>query len=142
MRKQFSQKLHDENDKIGRRAVKDLYKALGYSVADNSDIYGIDLFIKKDNRIIAVEVDHKAGWIEPYFVFQSVIVTDRKTKFLEAGCLHAVVNKPCEIILVARSEMILLSQKKENRNKYVPKGEMVYYVPIDKWTEYKKGKDY
>jgi hypothetical protein len=141
-RKPFDQALFDKNDEKGRKAVKELYKALGYKVADHPDPFWIDLLIKQNGTITAVEVDHKAGWKEDIFPFKSVIVNERKRKFLEAGCLHAVVNNPCSTILVARSQMILLSPLTENKNKYVAQGELVYNVPIDKWTEYRKGRDY
>lgn len=91
MGKPFSQKLHDAYDSNAREVVKDYLSALGWTVWDNPDKYGIDLFAKVGDRQIGVEVECKRGWVDE-FKFKSLHIPKRKEKFISDENLFFVLN--------------------------------------------------
>jgi len=107
MGKVFSQELHDRYDSAAREAVKEYLTDLGWTVRDNPDIYGIDLFATVGNRSIGVEVECKRGWIDE-FKFRSLHIPKRKEKFISPENLFFVLNNEMNKAAIVSGDSLAL----------------------------------
>ena len=134
--KKFEQSLHDQYDERGRKIVKDYFKnKFNYNVIDNPNIYGVDLIIYRENKIVGyAEVEVRNSWNTDKFPFDTLNVPLRKKKlfenelptyFFSVNCIHTRM-------FCCDAEIIMGCEIKENKNKYVKKDEYFYKVPVDK----------
>jgi len=128
--KKFDQKLFNENDPKAREVVKGYFKNQRYLVSDNGQ-YDIDLLVG-----VGVEIERRPLWSGSNFPFATVNIPFRKEKFLkEARLKYFVVNNEYTYGLVIDGDEILKYPVKENKNKFVPSGELFYSVPREKFKK-------
>ena len=85
MRKQFSQKLFDENDVACRNAAEGFKGALGIdTLEDSPNQYAVDLIGTLNGEFISyVEVERKIAWKGEKFPFGTVNLPGRKGKYAD-----------------------------------------------------------
>tara|TARA_R110000824_G_scaffold292235_1_gene480625 strand:+ start:78 stop:530 length:453 start_codon:yes stop_codon:yes gene_type:complete len=138
-RKPFNKQLHDENDPKARQAVMAFANQRGLIIRENSDIYGIDLFISGTSRTghvyedMPVEVERRECWSGEHFPFTTIHIPERKTKFFKTNILYAIVNKTYNKFMFCYSDNIIKYGTQEVSNKYMTKGEYFYNVPLNEW---------
>jgi len=83
--KKFDPSLYDKYDDVGRTVVKNYFKSkLNIDAIDNSDLYGVDLILTKNNTVVGyAEVEVRNNWDKDNFPFDTLNVPSRKKKLLE-----------------------------------------------------------
>ena len=134
--KPFDPSLHDRYDSPGRQIVKEyITNKLHLTVKDNPDIYGVDLIIYKENKIVGyAEVEVRNNWSSDAFPYEILNVPYRKKKLLENNkpTFFFSVNKPQTRMFCCTAEIVLESELKENPNKCVKSNEYFYKIPVSK----------
>jgi hypothetical protein len=134
--KPFDPSLHDRYDSPGRQVVKEyITNRLCLTAQDNPDIYGVDLIIYKENKIVGyAEVEVRNNWSSDTFPYDTLNVPYRKKKLLENDkpTFFFSVNKPQTRMFCCTAEIVLNSNVEENRNKYVKSDEYFYKIPVNK----------
>ena len=133
--KPFDQKLHDENDKVAKDAVRDLIKYRWGLDATEGDKYGVDLIVRDGEAVIGyAEVERRHNWVGK-FGFSTVHVPYRKKKFFEMAKETALfaVSQDMTQAMWARGEDILAAPVVKVDNKYLA-DEPFFDVPVAKWT--------
>jgi len=116
MRKQFSQKLFDENDVAARKAAEGIKEALGIdTLEDSPNQYAVDLIgTLKGEFISYVEVERKIGWTGEKFPFRTVNLPGRKGKYAELILPTQFVifnNDYSYAVIIHRDAVIAANQK-------------------------------
>lgn len=90
--KLFDQALYDADDNAIHQVIKWLNR-YGWTLKQNSDLYGIDL-VGTDglNRAAEVEVEVKHHWHGEEFPFDTVHISARKRKFIKPGAFLVMLN--------------------------------------------------
>lgn len=134
--KEFNQALHDETDLIARKACKKLLEDSMYTVVDNPDKHGVDLFlIHKGIHRANIEVEIKTNWHpKKKFEFENVNFLRRKEKYckLTEPTLFIIFNRDLSQYLTVRSDDIMSCPLEEVKNKFVGSGELFRKIPLDK----------
>jgi len=133
--KKFDPSLHNKYDDVGRTVVKNYFKSkLNIDAIDNSDIYGVDLILTKNNNVVGyAEVEVRNNWDKDNFPFDTLNVPSRKKKLLEneMPTFFFSVNKILTRMFCCKAEIVLQCPLVENKNKYVKDGEYFYKVPVN-----------
>lgn len=134
VRKTFSPSLHQENDDLAKAAGVEFLKGFDFvsSIAQNENIYGVDLKFTDGDYARSLEVEVKRVWKGPAFPYSTVQVPERKVKYFETGSDYLLLNNEATVCIVIDAETILASPKVEVPNKYVSSGEMFFQVPVSK----------
>lgn len=136
--KSFSQSLHDETDLLARNAAKKLLEDSMYSIVDNPDIHGVDLFlIHKGIHRANIEVEIKTNWKpRTKFTFDTVNFLRRKEKYcrLSEPTLFVIFNRDLSQYVTVPSGVVMDCPLEEVKNKYVGSGEFFRKIPLDKVT--------
>jgi hypothetical protein len=145
-RKRFSKSLFDDNDEVARMAVEQLKHHFGVDeFRDSESRYTVDREgWKAEEHLVNVEVEVKHNWKRGLetFPYDTIHLPKRKEKYLE-------LDKPTHFVIFS-SDMegaIVFSDKtvkdyavmKEVPNKFVPKGEMFFNIPVNKTSWLKIG---
>lgn len=137
MRKQFSQRLFDENDVNARHAVERLRHYFGIDeFRDSKNVYTIDREgFRSGNHVLNVEVEVKHNWGQgtTQFPFRTIHLPQRKEKYFD-------LDKPTYFVIFSSDlkGAIVFSDRtvkehamlKEVPNKFVAEGELFYDVPL------------
>lgn len=138
--KKFDKKLHQENDAIAKRLTVDLVKkAFGLDSHQNTDQYGVDLWLIRNGQVIAyAESEIKLVWNTHNFPYQSVQFPERKGKFtnLDKPTLFVMINGLKNRALTVWSKDLKTSPLVEVPNKYKAENELFYQVPLNLVTFY------
>ena len=126
--KKFDKELYEKNDSLAKEAAKKFFAAQGVTAVDNPDKYGVDLLLDTGSSI---EVEVKHTWKDD-FKFDTLQIPARKEKFAKLGCVFMVFNSNITKAFIVHGDIVLASPKKEVYNKYMPKGEMFFQIPVDK----------
>ena len=126
--KKFDKELYEKNDSLAKEAAKKFFAAQGVTAVDNPDKYGVDLLLDTGSFI---EVEVKHTWKDD-FKFDTLQIPARKEKFAKLGCLFMVFNSNITKAFIVHGDIVLASPKEEVYNKYMPKGEMFFQIPVDK----------
>lgn len=134
--KRFDKKLFDDNDAICRKKVKSLFKNSGLKILDNTQRFGVDLLIYKDEEHVGnIELERRKGVFEgSKFKYDTINYPGRKEKFLslELPTYFISFSEDLKNFLVVKDKDIKKSPKEEVRNKYVFNNELFYKVKIEK----------
>jgi len=128
IRKKFNNKLYEQNDNKARVSAKKYWNSIGIKVTDNPDKYGPDLLFD-DGSFLEVEVKHT--WLDD-FPFATVQLPERKEKFAKLSCKFMIFNKTLTKAFLIDSDIVLESDKKKIKNRYMPEGEFFFQIPVDK----------
>ena len=135
LNKKFSQNLHDEFDEIGRTWTKQLFKRYGVTLQDNPDKYGVDLIAyRNQNKVGYVEVEVRTVWNGDKFNYDTLNIPCRKKKLLLMDLPTCLVSWSSngDYGFICNSNVILESDIREAKNKYMLEAEYFYKVPINK----------
>ena len=136
-RKPFSQALHDDNDPVARKRIKDYLEwAHGVKLMENPDKYDIDLICQEDGSIIAgYEVERRHNWLGRDFPFTTLHVPERKAKYAERPypTFYVATNKFVNYALLMPFSELTKAYCQEQKNRFVGDGEFFYNVPVE-WT--------
>lgn len=132
VRKKFDKNLYDDNDTIAKEKVIQYFNRIGMKADHNSDRYGIDLIV---NNKFYCEVEVKHNWKSNTFPFPDLQLSERKRKFAildtdEFPVVFMVMNYDHTNALVVKGRDVLSSPSKEIPNKYEPKGEYFFKIPV------------
>jgi hypothetical protein len=130
MRKQYDQKLSDENDPRGREAAIQHFKTWGIEVTHNPDIYDVDLML--DNGI-ALEVEMRRKWRGPKFPYRTVHFLKRKEKYLDRKMIMMFISDDLEYAMLLREYHIKDCPEKKVYTSENP-DEIVLDVPLNRAT--------
>jgi len=134
--KRFDRQLHDDHDEFGRSVVKKfIAHKFGMNAQDNPDVYGVDLLLYKSDKIVGyAEVEVRNNWKTDHFPFDELNIPLRKKKFfqLDMPLLFFAVKNDGTRLLYCGKSVILSSEIKESKNKYVTSNEYFFKVPIEK----------
>ena len=133
--KKFDPETHRLYDRKAREVGKKFFGDV-YTVKDNPDIYGPDLILyskQNDKFICFFEVEVKTIWLDGPFRWPDVNVPERKGKYFKKGnCGYLLISGDYSQGILIEPRVILESPLREVPNRYVPKGEYFYKVPLDK----------
>ena len=135
MRKRFDPELHKENDKLARKAIKELLKGSGLTVKDNPKVREVDILVYKGKEhLFNIECEIKRVWKGEKFPYDNVQFPERKGKYakLEKPTIFVMFNDDQSKFIALHGKNLIDSPKAEVPNKYVRAGEMFYQVPLDK----------
>jgi len=137
MRKRFDKELYEQNDAKAKAAAKLYYNSQGIEVEKNPKRYGPDLRAFKDGQFIGfIECEIKKVWKDEVFPYETIQFPERKAKYVTQNEDHPVtffmLNKPCNRALIVEGKDMIESKLKEVPNKYVPRGEFFFQVPLNK----------
>lgn len=134
--KQFSQALHNETDLISRKALKKLLEDSMYTIVDNPDKYGVDMFLfHKGIHSCNIEVEIKTNWHpKRSFEFDTVNFLRRKEKYcqLPQPTLFIIFNRDLSKYLTINSSVVMSCPLEEVSNKFNKSGEFFRKIPLDK----------
>ena len=132
--KKFDQDLHDKYDPPARAAVSAWLKMKwGYDTKDNPDKYGTDLIMGKNGiRVGFAEVEVRQ-W-SPTCPFDTIHVPMRKKHMLEVPkTLFFALTQDMTHAYWIQMKDIEQYPVKEISNYKIPRGEMFFDIPIDKF---------
>lgn len=133
--KKFDQQLHKENDAIAKKLTSKLVKKLfNLDSFENTDKYGVDLWLLRNNEIIAyAESEIKLVWNTASFPYPSVQFPERKGKFakLDKPTLFVMINGLKNRALTVWSKDLITSPLVEVPNKYKAENELFYQVSLN-----------
>jgi len=136
-RKQFDQKLFDENDVVAREILKKYLTKGDNTCIDNPNKYGPDL-IFNGKIFMEVEIKHDKRWKQGKdFPFETVQLPFRKNDGEKGGgwesnkILFWILHPSGTEALVFSKGKLEKASLKEVSNKYSKSGEYFYQVPID-----------
>ena len=134
--KPFDEQLFNDNDAKGRNAARAIFLKHGYVAITHPNKYAVDLILYKVNKghIGYVEVGIKHNWIGADFPYNDVVLQQRKLKYinLDKPTFFIMFNTDCSRYLIIRGCDIDTTHIEELQNKYVPYGEMVFKITLDK----------
>ena len=132
--KPFDPDLHNDNDPLGREAVKRYQRTRNRHAIDNPNPYGVDLLIyENDELIFYTEVEVRTCWTNHTFPYPTIHIPERQTKLLtnDKPTLYAVIKPTGTHMLVCSADTILNAPRHEIPNRYLPNNEYFYDVPLD-----------
>lgn len=132
MRKPFEQELHDMYDAPAKSAIATyVERKCGVSVMPNSDQYGVDLLVMKHGKMVgSIEVEVRQWHPCP---FPTIHIPQRKQKFFAENSLFFALTKPMTHAYWIQMKDIEQYPVKEISNYKIPRGEMFFDIPIDKF---------
>jgi len=146
VRKRFSKSLFDDNDEVARNAVDKLKHHFQVDeFRDSETRYTVDREGWKENKhLLNVEVEVKHNWKRGMqtFPYDTIHLPQRKEKYLELDRpTHFVIfSSDMEGAIVFSDDTVKqFAELKEVPNKFVPKGELFFNIPVDKTSWLKIG---
>jgi len=133
-RKKFDYELFKQNDKLARDVGKAYWESKGRTVIDNPDRYGPDLLIDGEYYC---EVEIKRAWKGKEFKYRTCQIPHRKAKYLDKDKYDKpthffIINNEQEYAFYIKGEDVAASPVVEVPNKFVPKGEFFFQIPLSK----------
>ena len=137
VRKRFDKDLFEKYDKKAKRIAKEFYENRGFTTKDNTNRYGVDLILYRDDEHVGfLETEVKAVWKDEPFPYESVQFPERKLKYIidnDKPVTFFMLNAKCNRCLVVEGKDLMNSPLKKVWNKYMRGGnEMFFQVPLDK----------
>ena len=146
VRKRFSKRLFEDNDVLARITVEKLRHHFGVDeFKDSKTRYTVDREGWRENKhLMNVEVEVKHNWKKGMkeFPYETIHLPQRKEKYLN-------MEQPTHFVIFSSDlgGAIVFSDRtvneygelKEVPNKFVPKGEMFFNIPVDKTAWLKLG---
>jgi arginine/ornithine N-succinyltransferase beta subunit len=138
VRKKFSKSLHDQHDDPARAKVKAYFTKQGFRVIDNPNTKGVDLMLldRKTSEVVGyVEVEVKNNWHKKVFQYDTLQLPERKAKYIQLygnNIQYLILSKDLTQAFIIGSLSLKRSPLVEVPNKYVPKGEFFFQVPVKK----------
>lgn len=127
--KRFDKTLHASNDAAAKNAVIEWLEADDWDVAENPDVYGVDLIAERDGRRIWVEVEIKRGWTGD-FPFRSLHIPKRKEKFIRPGVLFMVLDFTLTQAYVVTAETLSRCSLIEKNTSLTSEPDQFFEVPL------------
>jgi hypothetical protein len=134
----FSKTLYEENDLLARNIFTNFAKRRGFTILDNQEDFKHDITIKKDERIINIEVEMKIDYpftSKDTFPFPTVSFLHRKKKFsIDKPFVYVIISKKTNWAVYAESSDIYKDcyRKRVYVNTKHKKGEDLFFrVPKD-----------
>lgn len=136
--KKFDIELFNNNDPKARKVVKKYFKKYGFSLEDNLEKYGPDLFDASNGFFI--EVERREVWKNEEFPFEDVHLPERKAKYFLNSKLdvhYVIISENYKYLGIIFFEKILpyLKDKylKESSNKFIRSGENFFKIPKEEF---------
>ena len=136
--KRFSSNLFKNNDEAAKDAAEFLKEFFGVDkFTDAETRYAIDREgYRGGHHCINVEVEIKQHWKEGHkpFPFEDINLPSRKEKYFELKLptYFVIFSADCKGCMVFSDRTAKNSKLVEVPNRYVPKGEYFYKIPINK----------
>lgn len=149
-RKQFDEKLFEENDARARAAVAKALDSDGIWLRPNDDTYGPDLMVYAGYRHTHyIECEIKRVWAagQETFPWPTIQVPERKLKFTRAGTRTPsgglpraqtwkpvefwVLREDCGMAVIIPEEILTSSLLVEVPNSQIESGEKFFQVPLE-----------
>jgi hypothetical protein len=135
MKKRFSRKLFEQNDRIAKIAGFTYLALSGFAseVKTNKNRYGTDILYKTpegQERLLEVEV--KRVWDGGPFPYDDINILYRKKKYFDDGAEMMLVADDQQSFLLLSAKDILESPVEIVRNAYVYQGEQFFKVSVAK----------
>ncbi len=141
--KKFDKSLYQKNDQDAKdltiKRLTNEWKGQGVSFLENPDRYGVDLWMMRNQEIIAyVECEIKMVWKTYDFPYNTIQFPERKAKFANLGkpTLFCMINDSRDRMLTIWGKDLITSPIKEVPNKYKKTGELFFQVPKSKAVFY------
>jgi|TARA_B100000282_G_C31736673_1_gene493840 hypothetical protein len=145
-RKRFSKRLFEENDELARNAVEHLRHHFGVDCfKDSKNRYTIDREGWRDEtHLMNIEVEVKHNWKKGLeaFPYDTIHLPKRKEKYfgLSKPTYFVIFSSDLQGAIVFSDRTAMEHGKlKEVPNKFVPKGELFYSIPIQRTAWLKCG---
>ena len=133
-RKKFDYELFKQNDKLARDVGKAYWKSKGKTAIDNPDRYGPDLVVDGE---FYCEMEIKRAWKGKEFKYRTCQIPHRKAKYLDKDKYDKpthffIINNEQKYAFYIKGEDVAASPVVEVPNKFVPKGEFFFQIPLNK----------
>jgi len=138
-RKLFSKSLYNAYNTPALMAGKEYLKNKGFKITSSEEDMSVDLQAIKDNKHYFFEVEVKNGWENTWpSSWKDVRIPERKTRLINYAKTN---NKKLTFIIFRRDlkaawtvdgDTVKDCELKEISNRFVPKGEYFYIIPIDR----------
>ena len=139
--KSFDRKLYDEVNDLSIKAVKKYLKAAGHKITSTKEKYTADIESTFKGKHYLTEAEVKLVWDGEWPQhWWNVRVPERKTKLLEQAeredktLTFLYLNKNFTKAWKIDGDVVKKCPLEEVPNRFVPKGEYFYIVPITKAT--------
>ncbi len=136
--KRFSSNLFKNNDEAAKNAAEFLKEFFGVDEFTDGDTkYSIDRKgYRNEHHCINVEVEIKQHWKNGHnpFPFEDINLPQRKEKYfdLDLPTFFVIFSADCQGCVIFSDRTAKNSKLVEVPNRYVPKGEYFYKIPINK----------
>jgi hypothetical protein len=155
--KKWDKSLYEKYDELGKKyashflpkilKLNNAEKYRNVEVKKNSDVYGPDLECYNDGKLIGYfEPEIKNNWDTQKFTFPDLQIPERKAKWVDGHkglpVTFCILRKPVSEGSSARLSIqgmatvtgknVASSPKQMVPNKYIPKGELFFKVPLHK----------
>ena len=133
-RKKFNQGLYNKADRKAKGIIRAYLESKGHSLLDDREIYSCDIE-GRDGQ--GWEVEIKYSWKKEWPPFwRDVRIPYRKKKLLEDtgedNITFFILNNTCKEAWKIPGQVVSKAEVVEVSNKFVPKGELFYSIPIVK----------
>ena len=134
VRKKFSQELYDKADGKAKDLIRSYLQREGHALLDDEEKYACDIE-GKDGQ--GWEVEIKYSWKEEWPPsWRDVRIAYRKKKLLERkgadNITFYILNSMCREAWEISGQTVSESEVVEVSNRFVPRGELFYSIPISK----------
>ncbi len=142
-RKQFSNYLFNMNDERARNTVEALKDFFGVDeFKDSKTRYAIDREGYRDGvHVLNVEVEIKQHWKDGHtpFPFEDINLPLRKEKYfgLREPTYFVIFSADCKGGVIFSDRTASQAPKVEVPNRYVPKGELFFKIPVSRASHFK-----
>ena len=133
-RKKFSQELYDKADHKAKGIIRAYLESEGYSLLDDREKYSCDIE-GRDGQGWEVEIKYswKKEWPPSW---RDVRIPYRKKKLLEDTgedkITFFILNSMCKEAWKIPGQVVSEAEVVEVSNKFVPRGELFYSIPVSK----------
>lgn len=141
--KRFSKYLFEENDEKAKNTVEALKDLFGVDeFKDSTTRYHIDREgYRNGSHVVNVEVEIKQHWKDGHesFPFEDINLPLRKSKYFELDLptYFVIFSADCRGGMIFSDRTAKNSPQVEVPNRYVPKGELFYKIPLSRASHFK-----
>ena len=129
MKKKFSKKLYNISDNKSKQEAIKFLQQKGYELISDDEVYTYDLKMKKDDKIILIEVEHKRVWNGDNFPYSTVDVPYRKIK--NEADIFIMFNNDYTVLFITSMNIVKKSPTSLKDTIYT-KQERFYNIPLNK----------
>ena len=137
VKKRFDQTLYDLSDTKAKEVISALLIEDGHTITSTQEKYRCDIITEKDGEIHNAEVEIKFSWKYDWpRDWLEIRIPYRKKKLLgNSNLTFYVLRADCkQVWKIPATTLSTLATVKEVSNRYVPKGEEFFHIPVEHAT--------